>query len=299
MPVDEYDSDGDLIPDGVFDDSDQEEIKPSRSARRNWVHQEARKKEQARVLQAQSEANANFFDFEQMERYEASAVAVCEALLPDIASDECGQLSTDEPAREEHIQHAPWQPEGETQQHDAGDGICCSVGGGKATKDLSLFMKIGGTSINAVGKNEWEMLPYDLVIDSGAAETVIPLSWLASHPTQESPDSRAGAYYTAANGERIENEGQKILTLATSEGVIRKMTFQVCKSSKALGSVSKICKAGHRVVFDGDGSYIEDKTSGEVLWLVEKDGLYVLPATYAPPNWKPGESAPDFGRRGS
>ena len=52
-------------------------------------------------------------------------------------------------------------------------------------------------------------------------------------------------------------------------------------------------------MFDGDGSYIEDKTSGEVLWLVEKDGLYVLPATYAPPNWKPGESAPDFGRQGS
>ena len=116
---------------------------------------------------------------------------------------------------------------------------------------------------------------------------MIPLSWLGHHPVEQSPDSLAGAYYTAANGERIDNEGQKIPTLATSEGVIRKMTFQVCKSSKALGSVSKICQAGHRVIFDGDGSYIEDKKTGEVLWLVEKDGLYVLPATYAPPSWKP------------
>ena len=67
----------------------------------------------------------------------------------------------------------------------------------------------------------------------------------------------------AANGERIHNKGQKILTLATSEGVIRRMAFQVCKSSKALGSVSKMCKAGHRVVFDDDGSYIQDKNAGE------------------------------------
>ena len=157
--------------------------------------------------------------------------------------------------------------------------------------------------LNSVGKDEWISLPYDLVIDSGAAETVIPLSWLGSHPIEESPDSRAGAYYTAANGERIDNEGQRILTLVTSEGIIRKMTFQVCKSSKALGSVSKICKAGHRVVFDGDGSYIEDKQTGEVMWLVEKDGLYVLPAAYAPPNWKPGEgesgNIQDFGRQGN
>ena len=62
---------------------------------------------------------------------------------------------------------------------------------------------------------------------------------------------------------------------------------------------SKLRKAVYRVVFDGDGSYIEDKKSGEILWFIEKDGLYVLPATYALQNWKPGETAPDFGRHGS
>ena len=102
------------------------------------------------------------------------------------------------------------------------------------------------------------------VIDSWAAETVIPVSWLGSHPIEESPDSRAGAYCTAANGERIENEGQRIPAFAASEGIIRKMTFQVCNFPMALGSASKICKAGHRAVFDGDGSYIEDKKTGEV-----------------------------------
>ena len=250
------------------------------------------------VLQARDP----MFEFEEMEAREMTAVAICKLLQSGNASDEHGQLDTDEPAREELPQEASRQPEGETQQHTVGDGVCCSVGGSISAKELALLTKIGGVDLNSVGKDEWISLPYDLVIDSGAAETVIPLSWLGSHPIEESPDSRAGAYYTAANGERIDNEGQRIFTLATSEGVVRKMTFQVCKSSKALGSVSKICKAGHRVVFDDDGSYIEDKKNGEIMWLVERDGLFVLPATYAPPNWKPGDdggpSKADFGRQG-
>ena len=88
MPVDEYDSDGDLIPDGVFSHSGheaEEEKKPSRETR---VLQAAPDKEQARVLRAraQREAGSTFFDFEQMEQYEASAVAICAALEPDILS---------------------------------------------------------------------------------------------------------------------------------------------------------------------------------------------------------------------
>ena len=169
-----------------------------------------------------------WFDYDQMEAYEKSAVAVCEALRPGIASDARGQPITDEPARDEPHEDAIRQPEGETRQHGVGDGICCSVTSGAAARELALLTKVGGVDLNTVGKNEWISLPYDLVIDSGAAETVIPLSWLGSHPIEESPDSRAGAYYTAANGERIDNEGQRILTLATSEGVVRKMTFQVC-----------------------------------------------------------------------
>ena len=37
-----------------------------------------------------------------------------------------------------------------------------------------------------------------------------------------------------------------------------------------------MAKAGNRVVFDEDGSYIEDKNTGERMWLKEKDGMYML-----------------------
>ncbi len=39
------------------------------------------------------------------------------------------------------------------------------------------------------------------------------------------------------------------------------MTFQVAKVRGPLGSARRICEAGNRVVFDEDGSYIENQAS--------------------------------------
>ena len=64
------------------------------------------------------------------------------------------------------------------------------------------------------------------------------------------------------------------------------MRFTICDVSKALGSVSQMCRIGHRVTFnppwDGNGSYIEHIETGEKMWLEEKGGLYILPAKVAP-----------------
>ena len=54
------------------------------------------------------------------------------------------------------------------------------------------------------------------------------------------------------------------------------MTAQVCDVNKALLSVSKMVKAGNRVIFDPEGSYIEDRTTGECMNLKEKNGMYML-----------------------
>ena len=45
--------------------------------------------------------------------------------------------------------------------------------------------------------------------------------------------------------------------------------------NKALLSVKKIVAAGSRVVFDEE-SYIEDRATGEVTWLREEQGMYML-----------------------
>ena len=41
-------------------------------------------------------------------------------------------------------------------------------------------------------------------------------------------------------------------------------------------SVKKICKIGQRVVFDEEGSYVENKWTGERIKVSEEDGEYVL-----------------------
>ena len=64
------------------------------------------------------------------------------------------------------------------------------------------------------------------------------------------------------------------------------MSFIVCSVTKALGSVSQMCKAGNKVVFNPlwspEGSYIEHEQTGERLWLEEQGGLYVLQVKVAP-----------------
>ena len=74
--------------------------------------------------------------------------------------------------------------------------------------------------------------------------------------------------------------------MMTREGLMRDMKFTVCQVTKALGSVSQMCRTGHRVVFnppwEHEGSYIEHLETGDKLWLEERNGLYVLNAKVAP-----------------
>ena len=103
-------------------------------------------------------------------------------------------------------------------------------------------------------------------------------------------------YYTTADGTPVHNEGEKTLTMCTLDGNhLRKMTFQVAAVNKALGSVSKMVENGNKMVFDKDGSYIENKWSKDRLWLREDNGVFVLDMLVAPAEIKPETG---FGRQG-
>ena len=77
------------------------------------------------------------------------------------------------------------------------------------------------------------------------------------------------------------------------------MKFNVAAVNKALGSVGKICEAGHRVVFDdAHGSFIEELSAADGKPIpssrqeLRKDnGVYVLDVWVAPP--KPGFTRPE------
>jgi hypothetical protein len=131
------------------------------------------------------------------------------------------------------------------------------------------------------GYSGWQRI--SLVVDSGAAETVIPHLLVTSYPIEETDESRNGACYASATGDPIPNLGEQKIPLYTAEGTLRSMRFQAAPVAKALGSVKRMCTAGHRVIFDEDGSYIENKVTGEINWLREENGNYVLDLWILPP----------------
>ena len=137
--------------------------------------------------------------------------------------------------------------------------------------------------MNEVGKTHdgWQLL--SMAIDSGAAETVIPHRLVSQHLLKDTDASRGGLCYSSATGQPIPNLGEQCLPLLTMEETFRGMTFHAAPVSKPLGSVKRICAAGHRVVFDEDGSYIENKTTGEVDLLREDNCNYMLDMWIFPP----------------
>lgn len=130
------------------------------------------------------------------------------------------------------------------------------------------------TLCSAAEVPEWEVLK--ITIDSGASETVIPKSFSKLVPTVTSPGSRSGLQYEVASGAKIPNEGEKTLQVLTEDWSPRVLTMQVCEVNKALMSVTKISKTGHRVVFDDDWSFIEHKGTGHRTTLKQEGGVYTL-----------------------
>ena len=83
--------------------------------------------------------------------------------------------------------------------------------------------------------------------------------------------------YEVADGTTIPTLGEKAFVGISEEGDTKwGVTTQVCEVNKALLSVRRMVQAGNRVVFDPDGSYIEDRESGRMTWLHDEGGMYIL-----------------------
>ena len=128
--------------------------------------------------------------------------------------------------------------------------------------------------VRSVEEQEWEEL--DMAVDSGATETVIGEDMLRNIDIKEGDALRRGVEYEVASGELIPNLGEKQFVRVSDNGDVRRLTAQVCSVNKALLSVKKIVQTGNRVVFDPEGSYIEDVNSGEKIPLTEQKGMYML-----------------------
>ena len=132
--------------------------------------------------------------------------------------------------------------------------------------------------------NVQEEIPFEVILDSGAADHVTDNTEAPGYSIEPSAGSKAGKGFIAANGARIPNRGQMTLSLKTEGGQQINSTFQVCQTNRPLWSVGKICDSGCKVVFSKDKAEVVQETTGKAVCSFERQGgLYVGKLKLGPP----------------
>ena len=116
----------------------------------------------------------------------------------------------------------------------------------------------------------------DLTIDSGAAEHVIGPKIVPHVPVQTSEGSKKGVHYVAANGTKMVNQGEQVVSATTGSGQRCRFKLQVTDVHRPLMSVSRLCDAGHRVVFEANSGYIQSVATGEKVQFRRDNNVYRL-----------------------
>ena len=151
-------------------------------------------------------------------------------------------------------------------------------------KDFQVGVAVSGemmglfaneNDLNSLGeKEEWVVL--DTVIDSGAADSVAPVDMASWVPLAPSAGSKRGQTWQSACGEVLPNMGERNISGYSEEGEPVELLYQVAEVSKALGSVSRTCDRGNRVVFEANGGYIENLKTGKCTTFNRERNVYVM-----------------------
>ena len=119
-------------------------------------------------------------------------------------------------------------------------------------------------------------------IDSGAGESVCPVSAFPSYKTVQTP--KTGTTSRVAGGQKLTNVGE-IRPSFTTNGTTASMASQATiEVQKPLTASSKIATKGNRIVLDevGSDSYIENKACGVCIPLKIENGVYMMEMTVVP-----------------
>ena len=93
-----------------------------------------------------------------------------------------------------------------------------------------------------------QLRPVELLVDSGAAESVIPPMELPDHPVIQNAASLSGEEYLTADGKTIPNKGEQKVSFRTQEGHRCALTFQVTDVTKPLLSATQLADTGREVM---------------------------------------------------
>jgi hypothetical protein len=120
-----------------------------------------------------------------------------------------------------------------------------------------------------------------ITIDSGAAESVLPLEMLHQVPMHEGDHVQRNTVYSSADGGQMWNHGHKFVHFRNKGSEeVNMAEFQVTTVKKPFASVSKITDKGNRVVFEATGGYIENIKSGKRIPIVKHKGTFAIDVEY-------------------
>ena len=142
---------------------------------------------------------------------------------------------------------------------------------GSAKKSVAMLTKTKDVYMGACGENvekdasTWRRI--SIAVDSGACDNVISPDDVPEQTVFESVGSKKGENFFSATGEPIPNLGDIKMPMVMCEGTTRGMLMRAAPVSKPLASVKRKSQAGHTVVFDEQGSFIVNKSTGEINWL--------------------------------
>ena len=132
-----------------------------------------------------------------------------------------------------------------------------------------------GTDVCGISQMEWTCI--DVIVDSGACESVMPRSMCSHIAIVPSAQSRAGVEYEVASGLCIPNLGERHCEVFTEQGASALlMHFQVADVHKPLLSLSNAADMGFTSHLQADGRYPEDSQTGEKIPIQRRGNLYML-----------------------
>ena len=119
-------------------------------------------------------------------------------------------------------------------------------------------------------KGDWEKITF--TGDSGGVDHVIKKDTALASKTMETPMSKAGIGFTAANGSKINNYGAKKLQGVTNEGDGFNMQVQVTDAQRNLASFPKMVEEGSDEFLSKKGCWIKNEASGLKVPMRSKPG---------------------------
>ena len=136
---------------------------------------------------------------------------------------------------------------------------------------------MGGLS--AVGDKASEWIEIEITVDSGACETVMPMSSCHSISVLASKQYMEGVEYEVANGETIPNLGERrCIMMTVGSNTAKKIPFQVADVHKPLLSISRVADLVFDCMLGKHGGMLVDTVTGERIPLIRRDNLYVMKA---------------------